>query len=57
LAECGRDAYDVAVEHTEILIQFGYVTMFAVAFPLAPLFALANNLWEARLDLVKLRVG
>jgi hypothetical protein len=30
--------------------------MFAVAFPLAPVLALLNNLWEARLDLMKLKV-
>lgn len=29
LAETECEAYDVAAEHTEILIQFGYVTMFA----------------------------
>jgi len=46
----------VAKEHIEILVQFGYVSMFAVAFPLAPILALLNNLWEARLDLLKLKV-
>jgi len=30
--------------------------MFAVAFPLAPILALLNNLWEARLGLLKLKV-
>jgi len=34
----------------EIAIQFGYVTMFAAAFPLAPLMALLNNLLEVRTD-------
>lgn len=28
--------------------------MFAVVFPLAPLFAYINNLWEFRLDLSQL---
>jgi len=46
----------VTQEHIEILVQFGYVSMFAVAFPLAPVLALLNNLWEARLDLMKLKV-
>ena len=31
-------------------IQFGFVTLFVVAFPLAPAFALINNLIEIRLD-------
>ena len=35
-------------------IQFGYVTLFAVAFPLAPLCAYINNLVEAKTDLFKL---
>lgn len=35
--------YEVAQEHIEILVQFGYVSMFAVAFPLAPILAFFNN--------------
>jgi|EP01047_Picozoa_sp_COSAG01_P039961 hypothetical protein len=31
-------------------IQFGYVTLFAVSFPLAALFAYLNNVTELRLD-------
>ncbi|CAF1416043.1 unnamed protein product [Adineta steineri] len=41
-------------EYLELVIQFGFVTLFAVAFPLAPLFALANNIVELRLDAWKL---
>ncbi|CAF3746759.1 unnamed protein product [Adineta steineri] len=41
-------------EYLELVIQFGFVTLFAVAFPLAPLFALINNLVELRLDAWKL---
>ncbi|CAF3714176.1 unnamed protein product [Adineta steineri] len=41
-------------EYLELAIQFGFVTLFAVAFPLAPLFALINNLVELRLDAWKL---
>lgn len=33
-----------------MLIQYGFVTMFVAAFPLAPLFALLNNIVEIRLD-------
>jgi hypothetical protein len=34
----------------EMSIQFGYVTLFAVSFPLAALFAWINNISEIRLD-------
>ncbi|CAF3809059.1 unnamed protein product [Rotaria magnacalcarata] len=37
-------------EYLELAIQFGFVTLFVVAFPLAPLFALLNNLIGIRLD-------
>lgn len=36
------------------VIQFGYVTFFSWAFPLAPLCALVNNLIEMRTDAYKL---
>ena len=32
------------------VIQYGFVTVFVAAFPLAPLFALLNNWVEIRLD-------
>ena len=32
------------------VIQYGFVTIFVAAFPLAPLFALLNNWVEIRLD-------
>ena len=32
------------------VIQFGFVTIFVAAFPLAPFFALANNIFEIRID-------
>ena len=32
------------------MLQYGFVTMFVAAFPLAPLFALLNNMIEIRLD-------
>ncbi|XP_076363387.1 anoctamin-4-like [Tachypleus tridentatus] len=37
-------------EYLEMVLQFGFVTIFVVAFPLAPLFALLNNITEIRLD-------
>ena len=43
-------------EYLEIVIQFGFITIFVCAFPLAPLFALMNNILEVRLDAKKLLV-
>ncbi|KAK7571958.1 hypothetical protein V9T40_014430 [Parthenolecanium corni] len=40
-------------EYLEIAIQYGFVTLFAAAFPLAPLLALINNIFELRLDAQK----
>ncbi|GFS49685.1 anoctamin-1 [Trichonephila inaurata madagascariensis] len=41
-------------EYLEMILQFGFVTIFVAAFPLAPLFALLNNILEIRLDARKL---
>uniref|UniRef100_A0A5K3FBR5 Anoctamin n=1 Tax=Mesocestoides corti TaxID=53468 RepID=A0A5K3FBR5_MESCO len=40
-------------EYLEMLIQYGFITMFVPAFPLAPLFALLNNMFEVRTDAKK----
>ncbi|XP_003740347.1 anoctamin-7 [Galendromus occidentalis] len=37
-------------EYLEMVLQFGFITIFVAAFPLAPLFALLNNWIEVRLD-------
>ncbi|XP_053072062.1 anoctamin-7 isoform X2 [Acinonyx jubatus] len=37
-------------EYLEMVLQFGFVTIFVAACPLAPLFALLNNWVEIRLD-------
>ncbi|KAK3743463.1 hypothetical protein RRG08_011307 [Elysia crispata] len=37
-------------EYLEMVLQFGFITIFVCAFPLAPLFALLNNWVEIRLD-------
>lgn len=36
-----------------LVIQFGFVTLFVASFPLAPVFALLNNVIEVRLDAKK----
>jgi len=40
-------------EYIEMIIQYGFVTIFVAAFPLAPLLALINNIFEIRLDAYK----
>ncbi len=40
------------VYHSAV-IQFGFVSLFVASFPLAPLFALLNNVIEIRLDAKK----
>lgn len=40
-------------DYNEMMIQFGYVTLFSLAFPLAPLAAFLNNLFEVRVDGIK----
>eukprot|EP00003_Mantamonas_plastica_P012047 TRINITY_DN2201_c1_g1_i6.p1 TRINITY_DN2201_c1_g1~~TRINITY_DN2201_c1_g1_i6.p1 ORF type:complete len:512 (-),score=156.02 TRINITY_DN2201_c1_g1_i6:506-2041(-) len=41
-------------EYNEMIIQFGYVTLFVAAFPMAPVLALINNLVEQHSDAYKL---
>eukprot|EP00003_Mantamonas_plastica_P027589 TRINITY_DN5967_c0_g1_i2.p1 TRINITY_DN5967_c0_g1~~TRINITY_DN5967_c0_g1_i2.p1 ORF type:complete len:200 (-),score=81.22 TRINITY_DN5967_c0_g1_i2:60-659(-) len=45
---------DVFGEYNELAIQFGYITLFVAAFPVAPLFALINNIVEIRSDANKI---
>eukprot|EP00122_Pirum_gemmata_P016120 Pgem_evm1s15063 len=37
----------------EMVLQFGFITLFAAASPVAPLFSLINNLIEIRTDAAK----
>jgi len=41
-------------EYQEVVIQYGFVTMFVAAFPLAPLIALITNLIEIRIDAINM---
>ncbi|CAG8592544.1 2076_t:CDS:10 [Funneliformis caledonium] len=43
----------IRTEYEEIVVQFGFVTLFGTAFPLAPLFAWINNMTEIRFDAFK----
>jgi len=50
LAKFGGTFY----EYNELLIQFGYMSMFATSFPLASVFSLINNTLEIRVDASKI---
>ena len=41
------------MNYFKIVIQYGFITLFVVAFPLAPLFAFLNNIIEIRVDAFK----
>ncbi|XP_068579060.1 anoctamin-2 [Cebidichthys violaceus] len=43
----------VTPEYMEMMIQYGFVSLFVASFPLAPAFALLNNVIEIRLDAAK----
>ena len=45
--------YDAFEDYLEIVMQFGYITFFASAFPLAALLSLLGNLIEIRSDIFK----
>jgi len=44
-------------EYMEMWIQFGLITIFVPAFPLAPLFALINTVIKIRMDAFKFLAG
>jgi hypothetical protein len=54
LADANRDDYEQFDDYMEIVIQLGYVTLFASAYPLASLIAIVANLVEIRADCFKL---
>lgn len=41
-------------DYNEMVIQYGFINLFVVAFPLTPLLAFANNVLEVHVDAVKL---
>eukprot|EP01083_Nonionella_stella_P237320 832639_1 len=49
--ESGKDRYENTIDDmSELIIQFGYVTLFVMAFPLTPLLAIVNNIIEMKVD-------
>ncbi|KND04057.1 uncharacterized protein SPPG_01501 [Spizellomyces punctatus DAOM BR117] len=53
-SEFERPGYDVDADYSEMVIQFGYIVLFSVAWPLAPLACLVNNFLELRADAFKI---
>lgn len=57
VAESKLGRYDSTMEdYGELVIQFGYLVLFGLAFPLASLVSLLNNLIEVRSDAFKILV-
>ena len=48
---------DAFKDFNEMVIQFGYITLFAVALPIAPVLAVLNNFFEIRGDAFALCKG
>ncbi|CAL8243255.1 unnamed protein product [Lota lota] len=48
------NAFSLFNEFLEMVIQFSFTTIFVAAFPLAPLLAFLNNVFEIRLDAIKM---
>jgi len=54
--EAKLPVYDIYVDYSEIITQFGYVSLFSVIWPLTPIAALINNWVELRSDAIKICV-
>ncbi|KAK9481053.1 calcium-activated chloride channel-domain-containing protein [Lipomyces japonicus] len=53
-AEAEFPDYDVAEDYREMVVQFGYLTMFSAVWPLSYVFSFANNWVELRGDALKI---
>ncbi|KAI1461553.1 DUF590-domain-containing protein [Annulohypoxylon moriforme] len=54
--EAQLDVYDVTVDYREMIVQFGYLSLFSVIWPLTPLCFFVNNWVELRSDAMKIAV-
>ena len=54
LCTCSDHRYEQFDDFLEMVIEFGYITLFASAFPLAGVLSLCCNLVEIKSDLFKL---
>ncbi|KAG6005572.1 hypothetical protein E4U21_007831 [Claviceps maximensis] len=55
--ECALDTYNVEDDYREMVMQFGYLSLFSVAWPLAACCFLINNWVELRSDGLKIAVS
>ncbi|KAI6710837.1 hypothetical protein JHW43_006631 [Diplocarpon mali] len=55
--EAELDAYDVTTDFREMVVQFGYLTLFSVVWPLTGLSFFINNWIELRGDATKIALG
>lgn len=55
-SEAELTTYDVYTDLREMIIQFGYLSLFSVVWPLVPASYLINNWFELRADAVKICV-
>lgn len=56
-SEVELEIYDVTSDYREMVIQFGYLSLFSVAWPLTACFFLINNWVELRSDAVKIAIS
>lgn len=52
--ELNLPEYNIFTDYAEMVTQFGYVVIWSIVWPLAPLFALINNYFELRSDALKI---
>lgn len=55
--EATLEVYDVTVDYREMVVQFGYLSICSVVWPLAACSFLVNNWVEARSDAMKIAIG
>ncbi|KAI0141180.1 DUF590-domain-containing protein [Hypoxylon sp. NC0597] len=55
--EAELDIYDVTGDYREMVVQFGYLSLFSVIWPLTPVCFLINNWFELRSDALKIAVS
>jgi anoctamin-10 len=56
-AESELEEYDVTTDYREMVVQFGYLSLFSVVWPLTACSFLVNNWIEARSDAMKIAIG
>ncbi|ODA76357.1 hypothetical protein RJ55_08203 [Drechmeria coniospora] len=55
--ECELEVYDVTGDYREMVMQYGYLSLFSVAWPLAACCFLVNNWVELRSDALKIAIS